>query len=134
MHTYKDLGSIKSSTNKTSESIKSEFTCCSISFARALVIGPILISLGLFTIGSSVYVGGATIVGMSSSFSLVSLPFSFYFCVPYQKYQKYLLLLWVPMKTTSCVTSLVTTTVTLSALLLLHLPLQHLLMKLNLLC
>src|SRR3954465_2395643 len=67
MHTYKDLGSIKSSTNKTSESIKSEFTCCSISFARALVIGPILISLGLFTIGSSVYVGGATVVGMSSS-------------------------------------------------------------------
>src|SRR3954465_15608299 len=67
MHTYKDLGSIKSSTNKTSESIKSEFTCCSISFARALVIGPILISLGLFTIGSSVYVGGVTVVGMSSS-------------------------------------------------------------------
>src|SRR3954471_12860347 len=67
MHTYKDLGSIKSSPNKTSESIKSEFTCCSISFARALVIGLILISLGLFTIGSSVYVGGATVVGMSSS-------------------------------------------------------------------
>src|SRR3954464_3762759 len=68
MHTYKDLGSIKSSTNKTSESIKSEFTCCSISFARALVIGPILISLELFTIGSSVYVGGVTVVGMSSSY------------------------------------------------------------------
>src|SRR4051812_48131779 len=36
-------------------------------------------------------------------FSLVSLPFSFYLCVPYQKYQKYLLscmllLLWVPLK------------------------------------
>src|SRR4051812_33707782 len=73
MHTYKDLGSIKSSTNKTSESIKSEFTCCSISFARALVIGPILISLGLFTIGSSVYVGGVTVVGMSSSL-LVCFP------------------------------------------------------------
>ena len=58
-------------------------------------------------------------------FSLVSLPFSFSFCVPYQK--------WVPMKTPSYVTSLVTTTVTLSALLLLHLPLQYLLMKLNLL-
>src|SRR3954469_20061545 len=71
---------------------------------------------------------------LSLLFSLVSLPLSFYFCVPYQKYQKYLLLLWVPMKTTSCVTSLVTTTVTLSALLLLHLPLQHLLMKLNLVC
>ena len=71
---------------------------------------------------------------LSLLFSLVSLPFHFYFCVLNQKYQKYLLLLWVPMKTLSCVTSLVTTTVTLSALLLLHLPLQHLLMKLNLLC
>src|SRR4051812_45119438 len=70
---------------------------------------------------------------LSLLFSLVSLPFCFYFCVPYQKYQKYLLLLWVPMKTPSCVTSPVTTTVTLSALLLLHLPLQHL-MKLNMLC
>src|ERR1041385_7049759 len=67
-------------------------------------------------------------------FSLLSLPFSFYFCILNQKYQKYLLLLWVPMKTLSCVTSLVTSTVTLSALLLLHLPLQHLLMRLNLLC
>src|ERR1041385_6962986 len=67
-------------------------------------------------------------------FSLVSLPFCFFCCVPYQKYQKYLLLLWVPVKAPSCVTSLVTTTVTLSALLLLHLPHQHLLMKLNLLC
>src|ERR1043165_7641202 len=66
---------------------------------------------------------------LSLIFSLVSLPFCFYFCVPYQKYQKYLLLLWVPMKTASCVTSLVTTTVTLSALLLLHLPFQHLLMR-----
>src|SRR3954465_15037447 len=46
---------------------------------------------------------------LSLLISLVSLPFSFYFCVPYQKYQKYLLLLWVPMKTPSCVTSLVTT-------------------------
>src|SRR3954462_13107910 len=70
---------------------------------------------------------------LSLLFSLVSLPFCFYFFVPNQKYQKYLLLLWVPMKSLSCVTSLVTTTVTLSALLLLHLPLQHLLMKLNLL-
>src|SRR3954465_10708246 len=54
---------------------------------------------------------------LSLLFSLVSLPFSFYFCVPYQKYQKYLLpclllLLWVSMKTPSCVTSLVTTTMT----------------------
>src|SRR3954469_20372884 len=71
---------------------------------------------------------------LSLLFSLVSLPFSFYFCVLNQKYQKYLLLLWVPLKTPSCVTSLVTTTMTLSALLLPHLPLQHPLMKLNLLC
>src|SRR3954468_8107255 len=28
---------------------------------------------------------------LSLLFSLVSLPFSFYFCVPYQKYQKYML-------------------------------------------
>src|SRR4051812_21556208 len=75
---------------------------------------------------------------LSLLFSLVSLPFSFYLCVPYQKYQKnqlpcLLLLLWVPLNTPSCVTSLVTTTMTLSALLLLHLPLQHLPMKLNLL-
>src|SRR3954470_11017533 len=68
---------------------------------------------------------------LSLLFSLVSLSFSLYFCVPYQKY---LLLLWVPMETPSCVTSLVTTTMTLSAILLLHLPLQYLLMKLNLLC
>src|SRR3954468_5551490 len=67
MHINKDLGSIKSSRSKTSESIKSEFTCCSKSFARALVIGPILISLGLFIIGSSLDIGGATVVGMSSS-------------------------------------------------------------------
>src|SRR4051812_12323836 len=67
MHINKDLGSIKSSPSKTSESIKREFTCCSKSFARDLVIGPILISLGLFIIGSSLDVGGATVVGMSSS-------------------------------------------------------------------
>src|ERR1041384_7441109 len=71
---------------------------------------------------------------LSLLFSLVSLPFSFYFCVPNQKYQKYLLLLWVPMKTPSCVTSLVTTTVSLFPLQFPPLPLQHLLMKLNLLC
>ena len=55
---------------------------------------------------------------LSLLFRLVSLPFSFDFCVPKQKYQKKLLL-WVPMKILSCVTSPVTTTVTLSALLLL---------------
>ena len=74
--------------------------------------------------------GGAHYL-LSLLFSLVSLPFSFYLCLPYQKI---LLLPWVPMKTPSCVTLLVTTTVTLSALLSLHLPLQHLLMRLNLLC
>src|ERR1041385_4913927 len=70
-------------------------------------------------------------------FSLVSLSFSFYLCVFYQKLQKnlpHLLLLWVPLKTPSCVTSLVTTTKTLSALPLPPLPLQLPLMKLNLLC
>src|SRR4051812_18939896 len=70
-------------------------------------------------------------------FSLVSSPFSFYLSVLYRKSQKnclYLLLLWVPLKTPSCVTSLVTTTITLSALLFPHLPLQLPLMKLNLLC
>src|ERR1041385_392383 len=71
-------------------------------------------------------------------FSLVSLPFSFYLCVFYQKLQKknlpHLLPLWVPLKTPSCVTSLVKTTKTLSALPLPPLPLQLPLMKLNLLC
>src|SRR4051812_3542680 len=71
---------------------------------------------------------------LSLLFSIVSLPFSFYFLGPNKKYQKYLLLLWVQIKTLSCVTSPVTTTVTLSALLLLHLPLQHVVMRLNLLC
>src|SRR3954465_11523012 len=46
-----------------------------------------------------------------------------------EKYQQYLLLLWVPMKTHISVTSPVTTAMTLSALLFLHLPLQNLLMK-----
>src|ERR1041384_3054232 len=89
---------------------------------------------GSFAGDSSLQDRGVAHYLLSLLFSLVSLPFYFYFCVPNQKYQKYLLLLWVPMKTPSCVTSLVTTTMTLSALLLLHRPLQHLLMKLNLLC
>src|SRR3954466_9380977 len=71
-------------------------------------------------------------------FSLVSLPFSFFLCVLYQKSQKknlpHLLLLWVPLKTPSCVTSLVTTTKTLFAPPLPRLPLQLPLMKLNLPC
>src|SRR4051812_8640111 len=78
---------------------------------------------------------------LSLLFSLVSLFYRLYLSVLYQKSQIFclscsclLLLLWVLLKTLSCVTSLVTTTMTLSALLLLHLPLQHLLMKLNLLC
>src|SRR3954470_16257357 len=57
-------------------------------------------------------------------FSLVSLSFYFYLSVLYEKSQKnslYLLLPWVPLKTLSCVTSQVTTTIILSALLLLHL-------------
>ena len=44
MHTNKDLGSKQFSLTKYSDSIRSEFTCCSNSFAGALVIGPILIS------------------------------------------------------------------------------------------
>src|ERR1041385_3018595 len=70
-------------------------------------------------------------------FSLVSLSFSFYLCVFYQKLQKNLpplLLLWGPLKTPSCVTSLVTTPRPLSAPPLPPLPLQLPLMKLNLLC
>src|SRR3954462_10330800 len=63
-------------------------------------------------------------------FSLVSLLSSFYLRVVYQKPQKnyllyscLLLLPLVPLKTPSCVNLLVTTIMTLSALLLLHLPL-----------
>jgi hypothetical protein len=44
IQTYKDLGSIWFSLDSKSDSIKSEFTCCSINFARARVMGPILIS------------------------------------------------------------------------------------------
>ena len=44
IQTYKDLGSIWFSIDTKSDSIKSEFTCCSINFARARVMGPILIS------------------------------------------------------------------------------------------
>src|SRR4051812_40127702 len=52
---------------------------------------------------SSLQDRGVTHYLLSLVFSLVSLPFSFYLCVPYQKYQKYLLpclllLLWVPLK------------------------------------
>ena len=47
IHKCIDLGSIKFSSTQTSDSIKSEFTCCSSSLARALVMGPILTSLGL---------------------------------------------------------------------------------------
>src|SRR4051812_36964069 len=67
---------------------------------------------------------------LSLLFSLVSLLYSFHFSVLNQKYQKYLLLLWFLIKTLTCVTSLVTTIVILSALLLPPLPLQHLLMRL----
>ena len=80
-------------------------------------------------------------------FSLVSLPFSLYFCllVFNQKVQKnsclvsslfaLLLLAWVLLRIPSSVTLQVTTIVTLYALLLLHLPpRQFLVLKLNLLC
>src|SRR4051812_24600866 len=70
MQTYKDLGSIKFSLYNMLESTKSEFTCCSINFARALVIGPILISSSFFlveSICSSCRTGDVLLVGMSSS-------------------------------------------------------------------
>jgi hypothetical protein len=53
-----------------SGSIKSEFTCCSNSFARALVIGPILILLDFFATTSSSSIGAGDnggVIGMSSS-------------------------------------------------------------------
>jgi hypothetical protein len=70
IHRCIDLGSIELSLNKTSGSIKSEFTCCSNSFARALVIGPILISLDFFAATSSSSIGAGDnggVIGMSSS-------------------------------------------------------------------
>src|SRR3954467_12733178 len=56
---------------------------------------------------SSLQNRGVTHYLLSLLFSLVSSSFSLYFCVPYQKYQKYmlpclLLLLLVPLKTPSC--------------------------------
>jgi hypothetical protein len=53
IHRCIDLGSIKFSLYKRPGSIKSEFTSCCNSFARALVIGPILISLDFFAGTSS---------------------------------------------------------------------------------
>jgi hypothetical protein len=70
IHRCIDLGSIKFSLNKRLGSIKSEFTYCSNSFERALVIGPILISLDFFaaTSSSSKGVGdNGGVIGMSSS-------------------------------------------------------------------
>jgi hypothetical protein len=70
IHRCIDLGSIKFSVHKRSGSIKSEFTYCSNSFACALVIGPILISLDFFaaTSSSSKGVGdNGGVIGMSSS-------------------------------------------------------------------
>jgi hypothetical protein len=62
------LGSIKFSLNKTSDSIKSEFTYFSNSFARTLVIGPILTSFDFFAATSSIGVGdNGVVIGMSSS-------------------------------------------------------------------
>jgi hypothetical protein len=68
-----DLGSIKLSLNKTSGSIKSEFTYCSNIFACALVIGPILILLDIFAVTSSSSIGAGDnggVIGMSSSKAL----------------------------------------------------------------
>jgi hypothetical protein len=70
IHRCIDLGSIKFLLNKRSGSIKSEFTCCSNSFAHALVIGPILVSLDFFaaTSSASKVVGdNGGVIGMSSS-------------------------------------------------------------------
>jgi hypothetical protein len=75
IHRCIDLGSIKCSLNKRSGSTKSEFTCCSNSLARALVIGPILISLDFFTgTSSSKGVGdNGCVIGMSSSITELGL-------------------------------------------------------------
>ena len=48
-------------------SIKSEFTCCPSSLARALVIGPILTSLGLSLAATSSIEENGKGLGMSSS-------------------------------------------------------------------
>jgi hypothetical protein len=58
---YINLGSIKFSLINISGSARSEFTCCSSSFARALVIGPILTSLDV------TFAAAGVGVGMSSS-------------------------------------------------------------------
>jgi hypothetical protein len=50
-----------------SDSTKSEFTCSSNSFARALVIGPILISLDLSCAATSLVENDGKGLGMSSS-------------------------------------------------------------------
>ena len=67
IHKCIDLGSIKFSSTQTSDSIKSEFTCCSSSLARALVIGPILTSLGLSCAATSSSGKDGKGLGMSSS-------------------------------------------------------------------
>jgi hypothetical protein len=76
IHRCIDLGSIKLLLNKTSVSIKSEFTCCSNSFACALVIGPILISLDFFAATSSSSIGAGDnggVIAMSSSLELMEV-------------------------------------------------------------
>jgi hypothetical protein len=63
-----NLGSTIFSLNRIPDSIKSELTYCLSSFARALVIGPILILLDLFfaaTSSSSLGVGdNGSVLGM----------------------------------------------------------------------
>ena len=67
IHKCIDLGSINFSSTHTSDSIKSEFTYCSSSLARALVIGPILTSLGLSCAAKSSSGKDGKGLGMSSS-------------------------------------------------------------------
>src|SRR6266540_4222854 len=67
IHKCNDLGSIKFSLTQTLDSIKSEFTCCSNNFARALVIGPILTSLAFSCTATSSSGKDGKGLGMSSS-------------------------------------------------------------------
>src|SRR6266540_254981 len=69
IHKCNDLGSIKFSLTQTLDSIKSEFTCCSNNFARALVIGPILTSLAFSCTATSSSGKDGKGLGMSSSSS-----------------------------------------------------------------
>src|SRR6266498_620524 len=73
IHKCNDLGSIKFSLTQTLDSIKSEFTCCSNNFARALVIGPILTSLAFSCTATSSSGKDGKGLGMSSSAKVLLL-------------------------------------------------------------